>query len=796
MVTDINRKHKLRRQYVQMAVFCSVLGLLCAFLAAVWFSNPEIDFSDFHEIWEGIRNIRGNALFVCMFIGGVAVAFFDLYQYYGYLRERNSLRDEENGSAKWGNEEKNGIEKYNRDYLYSPRIAKSVEGAVKEKLSSIDANKKVLKGRVSKRAKEECFRQSQIIGEGIGLSLDTRFTRRNLNLFVLGGSGVGKSRNLVKPNMLQGNSSYVVTDPSGEIMQDCGGFLEKEGYVILCFNTENMARSMRYNPFAYVKSTSDIPKLVNALTTNIEGPKQGGGDSKFWDQTRLALLSACCAYLFESRPMEQRNFTNVMEMLRLFDTKKMVDVRPESAKVDKDGKEIRASEEDLRTQLDLLFEDWEAVFPTSYAVKQYKIFQMAGRGKTSENILISTAVTLGTYFDNEDVRNLTFQDELHLEQLGERKTALFIVTPQGDTTYGFLCSMLYNQLFDTLYRAGEERMIREHSTSPQLKEPVRVFIDEMANIGTIPMMSEKMATARKYGISIVCIFQNKAQIEKVYQKDAESIIGNCDSLLYLGGMETATVKMLSEKLGKATIKTHNRSLSYGKQSSGSESYQNTGRELLTPNEIEQIRNDKCLIFIRGCKPFLVNKYPYEKHPNYQFTAESNAEMDFSDRFLLSYDMERMEEIKVLSPMDERYRVPDTINEQAFALTMMAEQRKTYLERVKWMAREAAVGRSGGRDKGGEGCDFEKKGKDVAYGDGVAEVNGFEGFGGDDSLDEGQSQNPVKVLGHLGKTGEEIAEKQVVIGSWSPVYEYDIVTEFAFGEDMGKAEVSDEALPFG
>ena len=343
MVTDINRKQKLHRQYVQMAVFCSAVGLFAAFAAAVYFSSPEIDFSDVKQVLEGIREIKGNVLFLCMFIGGMSVAFFDLYQYYGYLRERNSLRDEENGSAKWGNEEKGGIEEYNRDYLYSPGIAKSVERSVRETLSAIDANKKVLKGKVPKRVKDECFRQSQIIGEGISLSLDTRFTRRNLNLFVLGDSGVGKSRNLVKPNLLQGNSSFVVTDPSGEIMQDCGGFLEQEGYTILCFNTENMARSLRYNPFAYVKSTSDIPKLVNALTTNIEGPKQGGGDSKFWDQTRLALLSACCAYLFESRPMEQRNFTNVMEMLRLFDTKRMVDIRPESARYDKDGKEIKAT---------------------------------------------------------------------------------------------------------------------------------------------------------------------------------------------------------------------------------------------------------------------------------------------------------------------------------------------------------------------------------------------------------------------------------------------------------------------
>lgn len=789
MVNTIDRVERKRREFVRTVLIMTGAGFVISVYAGLVMGGMDSS-KGILMMFEGVDWERVLAVFL---FGMMCVGLLVVQVYDHYLRDRNSMHGEEHGSARWGNENKRSLERYNLDYVYDPKTVKKFNPSAKTTLSQTDANKRILAKIPSEPARNACFMYSQILGKDMYLSMNTKYSRRNLNSFVFGGSGVGKSRNFVKPNLLQANSSYICTDPSGELMADCAGFLKKEGYRIVCFNTEDMSRSCRYNPFAYVHSNTDIPKMVNALTKNIDGPKQGGGDSKFWDQTRMALLTACCGYLFESRPIEQRNFTNVMKMLRMSDTDHLIDIRPLDQRTDERGKEKPPTDADLKTKLDILFDDWAEVYPNSYAVKQYRIFQMAGtKSKTAQNILISTAVTLGTFFDNEDIMNLTYKDELQLEKIGLEKTALFIITPQGDLTYGFLASMLYTQLFDVLYITGEEKMAREGSTDPSLPVPVRVFIDEMANIGQIPDFSEKLATMRKYGISANPIFQNKAQIEAVYKKDAESIIGNCDVMIYLGGMETATVKMLSEKLGKGTISTDSSSMGRG---GGTKSYQSAGRELMTASEIEQVNNDKALVFVRGCKPFLVDKYPYEKHPNHKYAGEADPSMAFSNHFYLSYDIETVERVTIKDPTEEGYLVPTQINPQAFAKTMSAEQRQAAVDKLKKAAAEK------NREKKELKAKEEEQRK--ALEDKKEKETGYRGLSDEDKenlrksideLDDNSELSVDEIIRRLGGTKDRIKDSIIFMEGYMPTYGFE--TDYDFDEDSFLTEWDPEGKDLG
>lgn len=522
-----------------------------------------------------------------------------------------------------------------RDYIYKHADVRWVESEMKYVCKYPP---------VSNKIKRECALNSQILSADVMMSLNTRFIQRNLNVFFFGGSGQGKSRNEIKPNLLNANASYVTTDPSGDILMDTGYFLKhKKGYKIKVFNLSDMTKSMRYNPFAYVKSDKDIPILVKALTENIEGPKKGsGGENAFWDSAKIALISGLCGILYEAYPLEQRNFTNVMNLLRMG--------------------QLDESQPNKENDLDILFKDWEKEHPRSYAVKQYKTFKLAGGGKTAQNILITVAVLLGTYFDLDEFANLTYKDELNLEEIGEERCALYIITPQGNTTFNFMAATLYTQLFEVLYKQGEERMAREGLTNPTLKEHVSFYIDEMANIGHIPSYPIKLSTMRKYNMSSCPVFQSLAQLKELYEKEWEGIIGNCDAMVFLGGQEASTVKMLSEKLGKATIKSHNYSRNYsrGKMGGGgsSESHQNMGRELLTAAEVEQMPRNKELVFITGQKPFLTKKYPYEKHPNYRYTGEKNPKFLFPlTRFQLDMDYDTLDSVTVKAPSHPGYQPP-------------------------------------------------------------------------------------------------------------------------------------------
>ncbi len=484
-----------------------------------------------------------------------------------------------------------------------------------------------------------CRAYSQIYSQRVCLSLDSNLTQLNLNTIVLGGSGTGKSRYFVKPNLLQGNSSYVVTDPSGELLRACGQTLIDMGYEVKYLNIEDMDNSMRYNPFRYIYEDADIPLMVDALISNIEGPvKSKGGDSKFWDETSRTLLIAICGYLFETQPMEKRNFTNVVKLMELMDAA--------------DDSEVEMDE------LDKLFADLEKVNPDSYAVSNYKVIKSAGRGKTAQNIIISTLAIFSRFFKLEKIANLTYKDELCLEDLGQKKCALFIITPQANTTYNFIAAELYTQLFDILYKQGHKRARSSGSLSVKLDVPVRMMIDEAGNVGTIPHLENTISTCRKYNISISLIYQNKAQIETLFEKKWETLVGNCDSMLFLGGIDQSTVKLISERLGKETIITKYVSRTKGRGQSSTVTTQSLGRNLKTTTEIEQLGNEYCIVFIRSMKPFLDKKYPLEKHPNYKKSGDYDDKFCYIPKHQIALEKDVLKGLEVALRGDENYVFPD------------------------------------------------------------------------------------------------------------------------------------------
>ena len=667
---------KKRKDLCRRAVGLSALLLYCGlWLGAEWvyrerdigivLSNIVQDFFSMRTVGEA--RIPG---FFCLFptsagwvLIGCGTAFFlILSDYLAYVINKNTRPGEEHGSASFNTDYGKllhdcvmsvKIMRQGKEEALLQEIAREGEevkdiGSVPEKyrkeLKKIDracASVTASGGRkLSKRTKftkeeiEYCMKYTQLYSKRVALSLDTRLTQLNLNTLVLGGSGVGKSRSFVVPNLLQANSSYVVTDPSGELMLMTGKYLESQGYEIRCFNIEDMSASMRYNPFAYVCEDADIPIMVDALISNIEGPKkESSGDNRFWDETSRTLLIAICGYLFETRPMEKRNFNNV---IRLID---MMDVSEErTAPMD---------------ELDKLFHDLEQANPYSYAVSNYKVIKSAGTGKTAQNIVISTLAIFARFFQLDKIANLTCRDELHLEDLGRKKVALFIVTPQGDTTYHFLASELYTQLFDLLYKQGTANAKRKGSVDVSIDVPVRCLIDEAANIGVIPHLPEKLSTMRKYGISCCLIYQNQAQIRSLMKDDWETITGSCDTMLFLGGIDSSTVKLVSERLGKGTIRTRNQTLSQGSTllsmgpgsgRNNSTSIQSTGRNLKDTNELEQMPLNRCIVFIRSMKPFEDEKYPLEKHPAYRFCGDADEGNAYIPPFHLTYDYGLMAEL--------------------------------------------------------------------------------------------------------------------------------------------------------
>ena len=427
---------------------------------------------------------------------------------------------------------------------------------------------------------------------------------RNKNVLVVGGSGSGKTRFFIKPNLLQMHSSYCVTDPKGTIVNEVGAALQKNGYEIKIFNTINFKKSMHYNPFAYVHSEKDILKLVTTLIANTKG--EGKGGDEFWEKAEKLLYSALIGYIHYEAPEEEQNFTTLLEMINAM--------------------EVREDDEEFKNPVDLMFDELAERDPDHFAVRQYAKYKLAA-GKTAKSILVSCGARLAP-FDIKELREITAYDELELDMLGDRKTALFLIMSDTDATFNFLISMVYTQLFNLLCEKADDVY------GGRLPIHVRCLIDEMANIGQIPNLEKLMATIRSREISAALVLQAKSQLKAIYKDNADTIIGNCDSQIFLGGSEQTTLKDLNATLGKETIDMYNTGETRGQSQSYNMNYQKLGHDLMSIDELAVMDGAKCIVQVRGVRPFFSDKYDLTKHPKYKLTADADKRNWFDiEKFL-------------------------------------------------------------------------------------------------------------------------------------------------------------------
>ena len=429
---------------------------------------------------------------------------------------------------------------------------------------------------------------------------------RNKNVLIIGGSGSGKTRFWLKPNLLQMHSSYVVTDPKGSIVIECGNALLKHGYDIKIFNTINFKKSMHYNPFAYIHSEKDILKLVTTLIANTKGDGKAGDE--FWTKAETLLYCALIGYIHYEAPVEEQNFSTLIEFLNAM--------------------EVREDDEDFQNPVDLMFEALEKKNPNHFAVRQYKKYLLAA-GKTAKSILISCGARLAP-FDIQEVRDVTAYDELQLDTLGDKKTALFLIMSDTDATFNFLISMLYTQLFNLLCEKADDVY------GGRLPVHVRCLIDEAANIGQIPNLEKLVATIRSREISACLVLQAQSQLKAIYKDNADTIIGNMDSRIFLGGSEPTTLKELNQALGKETIDTYNTSNTRGNSPSYGMNYQKLGKDLATVDELSVLDGSKCILQLRGVRPFKSDKYDLTQHPNYKYTSDYDKKNAFDIEKFLSH----------------------------------------------------------------------------------------------------------------------------------------------------------------
>ena len=422
---------------------------------------------------------------------------------------------------------------------------------------------------------------------------------RNKNIIVVGGSGSGKTRFFVKPSLMQMHSSYVVTDPKGTILVECGKMLADNGYTIKVFNTINFKKSMRYNPFAYIRSEKDILKLVNTIIVNTKGEGEKSGED-FWVKAERLYYTALIGYIWYEAPPEEQNFSLLLEMIN--------------------ASEVREEDEDFKNAIDYAFEDLEKEQPDHFAVRQYKKYKLAA-GKTAKSILISCGARLAS-FDIKELRDMMEYDEMELDKLGERKTAMFIIISDTDDTFNFVVAMLYSQMFNLLCDVADDKY------NGRLPIHVRVLADEFANIGQIPKFDKLIATIRSREISASIILQSQSQLKAIYKDSADVITGNCDTMLFLGGKEKSTLKELSDSLGKETIDTYNTSENRGREKTYGLNYQKLGKELMTQDELSRMDGGKCILQIRGVKPFFSDKYDITKHPNYKYLSDYDKKNEF------------------------------------------------------------------------------------------------------------------------------------------------------------------------
>ncbi|HGA3549219.1 TPA: VirD4-like conjugal transfer protein, CD1115 family [Streptococcus agalactiae] len=447
---------------------------------------------------------------------------------------------------------------------------------------------------------------------------------RNKNVMVIGGSGSGKTRFFVKPNLMQMHSSYVVTDPKGTLVLECGKMLERNGYEIKILNTINFKKSMRYNPFAYLKSEKDILKLVQTIIANTKGEGEKSTED-FWVKAEKLYYTALIGYIWYEAPKEEQNFTTLLAMI--------------------DASEVREEDENFKNAVDYMFEALEKEKPNHFAVKQYKKYKLAA-GKTAKSILISCGARLAP-FDIQELRDLMKEDELELDTLGEKKTALFVIISDTDDTFNFVVSIMYSQLFNLLSDKADDEY------GGRLPVHVRCLLDEFANIGLIPKFEKLIATIRSREISACIILQAQSQLKSIYKDNADTIVGNCDSTLFLGGKERTTLKELSESLGKETIDLYNTSETRSNQKSFGLNYQKTGKELMSQDEITVMDGGKCIYQLRGVRPFLSDKFDITKHKNYKLLEDYDKRNIFDiEKYLQRKDEVKLKESMVVEILDE------------------------------------------------------------------------------------------------------------------------------------------------
>ncbi|MDY3243274.1 MAG: type IV secretory system conjugative DNA transfer family protein [Candidatus Limiplasma sp.] len=446
------------------------------------------------------------------------------------------------------------------------------------------------------------FSQNVLLTQTERLTMNNRpkdpRTARNKNVLVVGGSGSGKTRFFIKPNLMQCHSSYVVTDPKGSILIECGKLLQKEGYRIKVLNTINFQKSMHYNPFAYIHSEQDILKLVTALIANTKGEGRAGDD--FWVKAETLLYTALIAYIHYEAPVENQNFSALIDMLGTM--------------------EVREEDESFQNNVDFLFEELEREQPSHFAIRQYRKFKLAA-GKTLKSILVSCGARMAP-FDIAELREVTAYDEMELDTLGDRKTALFLIISDTDDTFNFLVSLCYTQLFNLLCTKADDVY------GGRLPVPVRCLIDEAANIGQIPKLEKLMATIRSREISACLVLQAQSQLKALYKDNADTITGNCDSMIFLGGKEKGTLKEIEEMLGRETIDSFNTGESRGKEVSHSLNYTKLGKSLMSMDELAVMNGNKCILQLRGVRPFLSDKYDITKHPNYRYLSDADPQNAF------------------------------------------------------------------------------------------------------------------------------------------------------------------------
>lgn len=657
-----------KADFMTISIYCVLAAFVVYFSAALGacfdLSLNEDGKADFDKLSKSLEStlMDTNLVIEQVKTGGKALQF-PIFTAFGlglYVlmkitgKKKFHRKGEEHGSARWANKKEilslldkpPKQKKSNSNGKDKPEIKEDIqtieapepkardepdEEIPEVEQQTVHKDKRFIK--VRKRKEKEFVEDRNIIlTNDVKMSLDTRQTRKNLNVMVIGGSGSGKSRFYVKPNLMQANTSYVCTDPKGELLRSTGKMLENYGYNIKVFNLIDMAHSNNYNPFNYIYDTDGnysataVIKMVNVLMKNTS--KEGGGGDQFWDDSTKALLGALCFYLVECESKEMQNFSEVMKLLK--------------------KAEVKEGSDDFQSDLDLIFDALE--FPDKYkteeaekneqfktlnlidlakaaklasqymCLKYYKDFKKAA-GDTAKSILISTAVRLQA-FNIPEVMDLTCCDNIHLEMTGDEKTAMFIIIPSSDDTFNFLAAMMYTQLFDVLY----DRANFKHGG--RLPFHVRCLLDEFANVGTIPRFEELLATMRSMEISANVIIQNLSQLKKMYKDSWENVLGNCDSLLFLGGQEPTTLEHVSKMLGKETIDTRSRNRTKGRQGSTSENDGILGRELMTVDELKVMKDNECVLFVRGIYPFFCDKFVIEKHLNYKLLEDSNKDIAY------------------------------------------------------------------------------------------------------------------------------------------------------------------------